>query len=216
VPPFLFRLPPLFGLPLALPICVLVFALPAFSATADPLRPLPGDDLDGARVLAIRGQSVVPVDLAARTKHAGTLAAIEARRLVRKYALPPAIDRKGNERLVVIATLEAAPPKRTVESIHPYRAYIAVMAYRVDRVVEGTWGAKRIIVRQWGMRDGEHTPAADRKPGTRRKLTLDLFDAHPKLDYVLTASDVLIDDLDRMDAVPWWTLRASPAEGGEK
>ena len=69
--------------------------------------------------------------------------------------------------------------------------------------IAGRYDGGHIIVVHWGMRDRRPAPAASWRPGLRRRLTLDLFDAHPELIIVAAAQEA-----DDPALVPYWALGA--------
>ena len=98
-------------------------------------------------------------------------------------------DQRG--RVVVEARLLKSPTIPTPESIQPYRHALVVHEYEISRVVEGTYGEKRINVAHWVIRDGKVLPDARREAGATARLALERFDAHPELEgeRLISASD---------------------------
>lgn len=136
-----------------------------------------------------------------RQKHPECKAKSKAIAVGQNYALPDAASLAGNERLTVLATIEAVSKVPTAQQIAPYRDAIAYLLYRVDKVLEGKYGDQRIVVVHWGMKNAKHTPAASWKPGEKQRLLLDLFDAHKELQEITAAQDA-----DEPELAPYWAL----------
>jgi hypothetical protein len=93
-----------------------------------------------------------------------------------------ASSRPSVARLVIEARLSHAGPIPTPESIAPYRHALVVSEYDVVGVVNGDYGAKKIHVARWAIRDGRVLPDARQVAGTSVRMTLERFDAHPELE----------------------------------
>lgn len=113
-------------------------------------------------------------------------------------ATPP--DRPS-ARLVVEATLVEAGAMPTPDSIAPYRSALLVNTYRVERVLEGTYGSDRIIVAHWVIRDAIVLASARRGEGERYRLTLNAFDDHPELE-----GQRLVMDTDEFDLALYYDV----------
>jgi len=136
-----------------------------------------------------------------------TLAGRKAKSVATRYALPISTSKSGNERLVVVATIEQPSRVPSYKQVgHTYTECVTFIRYRIDRVISGSCRAKKIMVVHWGMRNKKRTPAAFWKRGTRQRLTLDLFDAHKELEGINKAEDA-----DDPDLTPYWALKVSPA-----
>ncbi len=85
-------------------------------------------------------------------------------------------------RLVVDARLMNPATVPTPDSIAPYRAGLLVNTYRVERVIEGTYDADRIMAAHWVIRDGEVLDTAERARGRLYRMTLEIYDDHPELE----------------------------------
>jgi hypothetical protein len=68
------------------------------------------------------------------------------------------------------------------EAILPYRHALVVNDYEVANVVEGTYEERQIRIAQWAIRDGRVLGDARRSAGTRHRLTVERYDAHPELE----------------------------------
>ncbi|MDP2989016.1 MAG: hypothetical protein Q8O57_00420, partial [Kiritimatiellota bacterium] len=67
-------------------------------------------------------------------------------------------------------------------AIAPYRRALVVNRYDVDRVAEGRYAEKQIMVAHWAIRDGRVLPTAARDKTKTYCLVLEPFDAHPELE----------------------------------
>jgi hypothetical protein len=94
--------------------------------------------------------------------------------------------------VIVEARLLKTPTVPSPESIRPYRHALVVHHYAVNRVVEGEFPDKEVIVAHWAIRDGKTLPDARRQAGATERLILERFDAHPELEgeRLISASDV--------------------------
>ncbi len=93
-----------------------------------------------------------------------------------------ASPRPSVARLVIEARLSHAGPIPTPASIAPYRHALVVSEYDVVGVVNGEYGAKKIQVARWAIRDGRVLANARQVAGTAVRMTLERFDAHPELE----------------------------------
>jgi len=142
------------------------------------------------------------VELAAKLQEqfAQTPAAKRAASIQERYALPDKTAGPGNDKLTVLATIEAVS-KVPDPQTKLYPDLVTYIRYRVDRVLEGDYDGKRIIVVHWGFREDGLRPAAGYKPGMRQELTVDLFDAHEELQTVNAATDA-----NDIALIPYWAL----------
>jgi hypothetical protein len=67
-------------------------------------------------------------------------------------------------------------------AIAPYRRALVVNRYDVDRVAEGRYAEKQIMVAHWAIRDGRVLPTAARDKTKTYRLVLEPFDEHPELE----------------------------------
>lgn len=67
-------------------------------------------------------------------------------------------------------------------AIAPYRQALVVNRYDVDRVTEGRYAEKQIMVAHWVIRDGRVLPTAARDKTKTYRLVLEPFDEHPELE----------------------------------
>ncbi len=85
-------------------------------------------------------------------------------------------------RIVVDARLVSPGTIPAPRAILPYRHALVANVYQIDRVVEGTYGERSILVAQWAIRDGRVLASARKTAGTVYRLTLEPYDAHPELE----------------------------------
>ena len=130
-----------------------------------------------------------------------TKATARAAVLRKEYSLPDTSTLAGNERLTVLATIDAPSKVPTAQQIAPYKDAITYIVYKVEKVLDGKYDGKSIVVVHWGMKNTKHTAAASWKPGLKQRLVLDLFDAHKELHEVTAAQDA-----DEPELVPYWVL----------
>lgn len=88
----------------------------------------------------------------------------------------------GAGRLVVEAQLVSPGTIPAPRAIAPYRHALVVNSYEVVRVLEGTYGERKILVAQWAIRDARVLASARKTAGTVYRLTLEPYDAHPELE----------------------------------
>ena len=88
----------------------------------------------------------------------------------------------GSERLVVEARLIDLGAIPLPKAIAPYRHALVVNGYEIVNVLEGAYGARKVLVAQWAIRDGRVLAAARKTVGTVYRLTLEPYDAHPELE----------------------------------
>jgi len=67
-------------------------------------------------------------------------------------------------------------------AIAPYRRALVVNRYDVDRIAEGRYAEKQIMVAHWAIRDGKMLPTAVRDKTKTYCLVLEPFDEHPELE----------------------------------
>jgi hypothetical protein len=85
-------------------------------------------------------------------------------------------------RIVVDVRLVQPGPVPTPQSILPYRHALVVNDYEVVKLVDGTYGASRVRVAQWAVRDSRVLAGARKTAGAAFTLTLERYDAHPELE----------------------------------
>jgi len=144
---------------------------------------------------------MVGICAALREQFGETRAAALAAKVAGTYGLPDRTDLPQSSRVELIATIEETSRVPSAAQIAPYREAITYIRYRVDQVISGDYTDRRIVVVHWGMKDGQHTPAAGWARGTRQRLIVEDFDAHPELDRITRASGAE----DRTRA-PYWAL----------
>lgn len=94
-------------------------------------------------------------------------------------------------RVVVEARLVGPGPIPTPQAIAPYRHALVVNDYEIVKVVEGTYGERRILVAQWAIRDARVLADSRKTVGSVYRLTVERYDAHPELEgeRLIVASD---------------------------
>ena len=85
-------------------------------------------------------------------------------------------------RMVVDVQLSRPGPIPSPDAILPYRHALVVNDYEVVSVREGTYGEQRMRIAQWAIRDGRVLNGARKAAGTRYRLTVEPYDAHPELE----------------------------------
>jgi hypothetical protein len=95
------------------------------------------------------------------------------------------------ERVVVDVNLTRSGPIPSPEAILPYRHALVVNDYDIVSVIDGAYGEKQIRIAQWAIRDGRVMSSARKAAGSRHRLTVERYDAHPELEgeRLITASD---------------------------
>lgn len=104
-------------------------------------------------------------------------------------APPAASAARGEAALARPAAARLALTARPVEcsripppaSLAPYRRALVVNRYAVERVDEGQYAGKEVMVAHWAIRDARLLPAAARDKAKNYRMVLELFDAHPEL-----------------------------------
>jgi len=81
---------------------------------------------------------------------------------------------------VLTGKLTEVTPTPTVPSIHPYRRCLAVYTYRVEKVHEGRYLDRKVLVAHWVILDGKVLDLA-RKVGGSYRLELEPFSDHRQL-----------------------------------
>ena len=123
--------------------------------------------------------------------------------------LPQETDEPGNVKLVVDARAVAVSRPPTLQEIAPYDSAVLYARWRVEKVLSGRYAEKELLAVHWAIRDRRPAAGASLKAGARRRLTVDLFDAHPELADVPASQDA-----DNFELPPHWVLEADapPAE----
>ncbi|MBI3865080.1 MAG: LamG domain-containing protein [Planctomycetia bacterium] len=87
------------------------------------------------------------------------------------------------------------PDPRTIV---PYRRALIVNRYRVEKVLQGEFDGRELLVAQWGILDKAVVADAKFRAGQTIELTLESFDDHPELQ-----SERQIVDVESLD-LPWF------------
>ncbi len=80
----------------------------------------------------------------------------------------------------------------------PYRRALVINRYQVEKVLQGDFGGKEMLVAQWGILDKTIVAEARMRVGQTVELTLERFDDHPELK-----PERQIVDIDEID-LPWF------------
>ena len=83
-------------------------------------------------------------------------------------------------RVVLTGRLVEVTPTPKVKSIHPYRRCLAVYTYRVEKVHEGRYRDRRILVAHWVILDAK-VLGFRRKLGQAYRLVVEAYADHPQL-----------------------------------
>lgn len=102
-------------------------------------------------------------------------------------AAPTPVDTLATNRQPVTRLVLTARPVELSRiplpaAIAPYRRALVVNRYDVDRVAEGRYAEKQIMVAHWAIRDGRVLPTAARDKTKTYRLVLEPFDEHPELE----------------------------------
>lgn len=93
-----------------------------------------------------------------------------------------ATSRQPIARLVLTARPVELARIPSPAAIAPYRQALVVNRYDVERIAEGRYAEKQIMVAHWAIRDGQVLPTAARDKTKTYRLVLELFDEHPELE----------------------------------
>jgi hypothetical protein len=157
-----------------------------------PQHLLFGDEWDGARdwagtleKLAIFNRVLPPAEVAQHYQS-------HRERLAKRTA--PA-------RAVVDAKLLAVSPVPDPKVIAPYLRALVVNEYLVEKAVEGSCPAQKILVAEWGVMDRQTLPS-DRAVGKSYRLALEKFDEHRELQ-----PEKLVMDIDELELPLYYAVR---------
>jgi hypothetical protein len=107
-------------------------------------------------------------------------------------------DRKPIEQLRLRLKCVETSPIPDPRSIVPYRRALVLNRFQVEKVLQGKFDGKEVIVGQWGILDKDVIAAAQLRAGQSIDLTVEPFDQHPELK-----SERQIAELDKLEA-PWF------------
>jgi hypothetical protein len=119
----------------------------------------------------IEGVAVYPRMLGA-DEAAQQAAAMQARRAQRQPAT--VVRFRG--------TLVRQAETSALEAIRPYTRSLTMAVYKVEQVLAGEWKQPMILVLHWALMDSVRLPLADRKPGAKSELSVELLAEHPELE----------------------------------
>ena len=106
----------------------------------------------------------------------GFLAVAGACRTMKLIREPPVA------RLIVMAHPVEFTRIPSPDSIAPYRRAMVVNRYEVDKIVEGRYDEKQIMVAHWVIRDGRMLPGAARDKTKIYRMVLEPFNSHPEFE----------------------------------
>lgn len=110
--------------------------------------------------------------------------------------LPPAPAQvKVSARLVEASAMPSA------EGIAPYTGALVAYVYEVEKVLEGTFTAKSMVVKHWAMLDQRTTAGFPREVGKTYELTLERDSDHPHLK-----GERVMDDTTAFDLEAWFDV----------
>ncbi len=140
--------------------------------------------------IAVYDQLLKPAEIASNSRMAGARNAWE----------PTA------ETLVVEGTLQATTEIPAPNAIGAYRRALVVNTYKVDRVVQGTYGQSRILVAEWAILD-RNIIKSYQSPAQQEQLVLEKFTDHPQLEGERQMMDVFEPELEMYYRLPQITAK---------
>ncbi len=102
------------------------------------------------------------------------------------------------------AKLTEASSMPTAEGIDPYTSSLVIYIYDVEKVMEGDFTDKHILVKHWAMLGQKPVDAMPREVGKSYDLVLERESGHPNLK-----GERVMDDTTAFDLEPWFDV-ASP------
>lgn len=90
-------------------------------------------------------------------------------------------NRAAPDRLRVRAKCLEVSPIPDPNTIVPYRRALVVNRYLVEKILQGTFEGRELLVAQWGVLDKNVMADAKPRVGQTIELTLESFDDHPEL-----------------------------------
>jgi hypothetical protein len=103
--------------------------------------------------------------------------------------------------LIVEGTLQAMTDIPAPDAIGAYRRALVVNTYTVDRVLQGQYGEKRVLVAEWAILDRKIIKSYQ-TPAQSEQLVLEKFTDHPQLEGERQLMDVFEPDLDMYYRLP--------------
>jgi hypothetical protein len=165
-----------------------------------PAKYTEGDYFERNRKLLVRMATVARKIL---DDYGTTPAAAEARKVVATYALPDKPKEAGNVSFTAEVTVETATPVPDPGKIKPYVEAQRFLRCRVDRVLKGEYKQPSLLIGHWAILDSKKTESAQWAAGTRLRVDVDLYDAHPEL-FTITR----FEDPADVDLPPHWVSKA--------
>jgi len=169
----------------------------------NPVKDVPQLFTDPVFVEYNRGTlaQMVEAVASARRRCDGTKGIALIEQIAAKYALPARTLEPGNNTVTVVAAIEKVSRVPTLQQIAPYKDAVTFVQYGIQDVVNGDYAGSRMLVVHYVIRGKKQTKAAEWKPGLKQLLTVDRFDAHPKLGELPAA-----DDANDLRLVPYWAV----------
>jgi hypothetical protein len=131
-----------------------------------------------------------------RTLDAGEIARGSQAMQQRIAALPPAPPRvKLQGKLVEVSAMP------TPEGIEPYTSALVEYVYEVEKVLEGEFKDKRVLVKHWAMLDAVPVEGLPREVGKSYELTLERGKDHEHLQ-----GERVMQDTTAFDLEPWFDV----------
>lgn len=107
----------------------------------------------------------------------------------------------ATDRIKLRAKLAEASGMPTAEGIDPYTSSLVVYIYDVEKVIEGDFTEKRILVKHWAMLGQKPVDAMPREVGKSYDLILEREFEHPNLK-----GERVMDDTAAFDMEPWFDV----------
>lgn len=102
------------------------------------------------------------------------------------------------QRIKLQAKLIEASAMPTAEGIDPYTSSLVIYLYEVEKVLEGEYTEKEVLVKHWGMLGLKPVLQMPREAGKSYELILEKSDDHAHLK-----GERVMDDTTAFDLVPW-------------
>jgi hypothetical protein len=112
----------------------------------------------------------------------------------------------GSRPLTVEATVVEASKVPALADLGIYNHVLYFVKYRVEKVLDGQYDQKELVVAHWAVRDRKYTPSAGYKPGDRQIIRCDPLAGHAEPGMAQQAND--IGDL---TLLPYMALDVRPA-----
>ena len=150
-------------------------------ACARAIRLLMGDGRDcsssPAALPAVRSRSVRRGELREVVRAKRRRFVRVRRAVLRELVLAHRVIERLRVRVKCLETTPIPDPRTIV----PYRRALVVNRYQVEKVLQGDFGGKEMLVAQWGILDKTVVAEAKMRAGQNVELTLEKLDDHPEL-----------------------------------